>query len=78
MRKGRRAAVLEAWVTGVITGYNLYHPKSEDDALDLLDGNYWGKERSEFFRLIDQRCAKSPSASFPMVTLDLIEERRKR
>ena len=75
---GRKKAQLEAWVVGIITGYNLYHPKSQDDKLDLLNGNNWGKESQTFFSVLDQRCLNAPSQAFPTITVDLVEEWRKR
>lgn len=67
-----RADVLEAWVTGVLSGYNLYHPKG---AQDILRG---GALRIAF-EWIDRRCAldrrrNGTSEALPEVTMDLIGE----
>jgi hypothetical protein len=74
-RKGRkRAAALETWVAGVITGYNLYHSKTPADRLDLLEG----KKLTDAYKWIDRRCSKAPDTALPDVTLDLVAEWRKR
>lgn len=73
--KWREAAPpLEAWVEGVITGFNVYHAKNAEDRVDLLEG----RSLSEAFKIIDQRCSNTPEAALADVTLDLIAEWRKR
>jgi hypothetical protein len=69
----RGTTAVEAWVAGLISGYNLYHPADRDDALDLLGG----KKLADAYAWIDQRCANSPEAALADVTLDLIGEWRK-
>jgi hypothetical protein len=71
---GKRAAPLESWVAGVITGYNFYHASSVGDRLDLLDG----KKLSDAYIWIDQRCSATPDRGLPDVTLELVEEWRRR
>ena len=71
---GKRSSPLEAWVEGLITGYNVYHAKNPEDRLDLLKG----RSLSEAYKAIDQRCANTPDAALADVTLDLISEWRKR
>ncbi|MBC8020355.1 MAG: hypothetical protein H7X78_03975 [Methyloceanibacter sp.] len=68
-RRGNRsrAEALEAWVTGVLTGYNVYHPKGGRDIL-------WGTGLAGAFAWIDRRCAADPEEALPGVTLDLIAE----
>jgi hypothetical protein len=57
----------EAWVMGVLTGYNLYHPNGHHDILE-------GTTLSAAFAWIDRRCAANPDAALPDVTLDLVGE----
>lgn len=71
---GKQAAALETWVAGVISGYNLYHPASPADRLDLLEG----KKLSDAYKAIDERCATVPDAAVADVVLDLIADWRKR
>jgi hypothetical protein len=73
-KRTRRATEMEAWVAGVITGYNLYHPAAADDALDLLEG----RKLADGYKWIDQRCAHDSEAALPDVTLDLVAEWRER
>jgi hypothetical protein len=71
---GKQSSSLEAWVEGVITGYNLFHANNAADRLDLLKG----RSLSDGFKIIDQRCSDSPEAALADVTLDLIAQWRKR
>jgi hypothetical protein len=71
---GKESTPLEAWVEGVITGYNLYHAKKSEDHLNLLEG----RSLPEAFKIIDHECADSPEAALADVTTDLIADWRKR
>ena len=70
-RDNSRSETLEAWVTGVLTGYNLYDPKGRHDILG-------GTDLSGAFAWIDRRCAANPEEGLPEVTMDLITELRNR
>ncbi|MBC7986614.1 MAG: hypothetical protein H7X93_08080 [Sphingomonadaceae bacterium] len=66
-RNGPRAGALEAWVSGVLAGYNLYHPNGHRDILrgtDLAGAYAW----------IDNRCLADPDEALPDITIDLIAE----
>lgn len=71
---GGRATELQAWAAGVITGYNVYHPADRGDALNLLERT----TLSAAYTWIDQRCADAPEAALPDVTLELVDELRRR
>jgi hypothetical protein len=71
---GKHAVALETWVAGLISGYNLYHPASPADRLNLLEG----KKLSDAYKAIDERCAALPDAAVADVTLELVADWRKR
>lgn len=59
----------EAWVLGLVSGYNLYHPKGRRDILQDI-----GEE--EAFAWIDRHCRGDRELSLIDITLDLIDELR--
>lgn len=61
----------EAWVLGLLSGYNLYHPEGRRDILE-------GTSKEAAFVWIDQRCGGDRSKSLIDVTLDLVAELRAR
>jgi hypothetical protein len=59
----------EAWVLGLISGYNLYHPKGHRDILE-------GTSEGALFAWIDRNCKGDAGISLIDVTLDIIAELR--
>ena len=59
----------EAWVLGLLSGYNVYHPKGHRDILE-------GTGEQAAFAWLDRRCGGDPDISLIDVTLELIAELR--
>jgi hypothetical protein len=59
----------EAWVLGLLSGYNMNHPRGHRDILQ-------GTSKEAAFAWIDRRCGGDRSLSLIDVTLELIDELR--
>jgi hypothetical protein len=57
----------EAWVLGLLSGYNLYHPEGHQDILA-------GTSKEALFVSIDRRCRGDRNLSLIDVTIDLLTE----
>jgi hypothetical protein len=68
-RNRPRANPHEAWVLGLLSGYNKYHPKGHRDILQ-------GTGVDAAFEWIDRRCNGDRSLSLIDVTLELVDELR--
>ncbi len=59
----------EAWVLGLLSGYNMYHPKGRRDILK-------GTSMKAAFAWIDRRCGGDRNLSLIEITIELIDELR--
>ena len=66
-----RSQTLEAWVTGLLTGYNLYDPNGHHDILR-------GTNLAEAFAWIDRRCGDQPEQAMVSVAIELVHALRAR
>ena len=66
-----RANPHEAWVLGLLSGYNLYHPEGGRDILR-------GTGREAMFAAIDRRCGGDRNLSLIDVAVDLVAEFRQK
>ena len=57
----------EAWVLGLLSGYNMYHPNGRRDILE-------GTSKELVFVWIDRRCGGDRHLSLIDITFDLIAE----
>ena len=59
----------EAWILGLLSGYNMYHPKGHRDILE-------GSSTEAAFAWIDRRCGGDRNLSLIDVTSELMAELR--
>lgn len=70
-RNDSRSEALEAWVTGLLTGYNLYDANGHRDILQ-------GSTLEEAFAWIDRRCAAEPQRAMVEIAIELVTDLRAR
>ncbi len=68
-RNNAQSATFEAWVTGMITGYNLYNADRQGD---ILRGN----NLANVFVWIDRRCAVAPERAMVEIATEFVDEAR--
>jgi hypothetical protein len=66
-RRRNESDAFEAWVTGLITGYNLYNADRHQDILR-------GTSLADAFAWIDRRCDAQPERAMVEVAMELVDE----